>query len=145
TALVTLRFDNAAMATAEASFHAVYGYDIRGEVFGSAGMVTIGDGRRSTMTLHDAGGRSAETMRSNVELFHDAYTEQLAHFVRCVRARQEPEVTGDDARAALAIALAAIHSIQSGRRVAVPAVADDEPNGTPQPLNTVGSEEGSHP
>ena len=41
--IVTIRFDNGAMATAEASFQASYGYDIRGEVFGSAGMVTAGD------------------------------------------------------------------------------------------------------
>ena len=32
TAVVLVRFDNGAMATAEASFNAVYGYDIRGEV-----------------------------------------------------------------------------------------------------------------
>ena len=34
TAVVLVRFDNGAIATAEASFNAVYGYDIRGEVFG---------------------------------------------------------------------------------------------------------------
>lgn len=42
TAIVTVRFDNGALATAEASFQAVYGYDVRGEVLGSGGMVTVG-------------------------------------------------------------------------------------------------------
>src|SRR4051794_33743766 len=37
TALVVIRFDNGAMATAEASFSATYGYDVRAEVFGSGG------------------------------------------------------------------------------------------------------------
>jgi myo-inositol 2-dehydrogenase / D-chiro-inositol 1-dehydrogenase len=37
------RFDNGAIATAEASFNAVYGYDIRWKVFGSAGTTTAGD------------------------------------------------------------------------------------------------------
>ena len=37
TAVVVIRFDNGAIATAEASFSAAYGYDVRGEVFGSAG------------------------------------------------------------------------------------------------------------
>ncbi len=37
-----VKFDNGAIATAEASFSAVYGYDVRAEVFGSAGMVTAG-------------------------------------------------------------------------------------------------------
>jgi predicted dehydrogenase len=46
------RFDNGAIATAEASFNAVYGYDIRWEVFGSAGTATAGDTRRTTMTYY---------------------------------------------------------------------------------------------
>ena len=45
TAVVLITFDNGARAVAEASFSATYGYDVRGEVFGSAGMVTAGDGR----------------------------------------------------------------------------------------------------
>ena len=114
TATTVVRFDNGAIATAEASFHAVYGYDVRGEVFGSGGMATMGDVRRSSMTLHREHGVETDTVRSNVELFHDAYTAQLAHFVHCVRTGEEPEVTGEDARAALAIALAAIRSVQTG-------------------------------
>src|SRR5215207_3693801 len=39
TAVVVVRFDNGAIATAEACFEAAYGYDIRGEVLGSLGMV----------------------------------------------------------------------------------------------------------
>ncbi|NIY63126.1 hypothetical protein SMALB_1054 [Streptomyces malaysiensis] len=52
TAVVTIRFDNGALATAEANFQAVYGYDVRGEVFGSAGMLTMGDIRRSHLTAY---------------------------------------------------------------------------------------------
>jgi myo-inositol 2-dehydrogenase/D-chiro-inositol 1-dehydrogenase len=127
TATVLVRFDNGAIATAEASFHAVYGYDVRGEVFGSAGMATMGDVRRSSMTFHDAQGIANDTVRSNVELFRDAYAEQLAHFVRCVRTGEEPEVTGEDARAALAIALAAIRSVQSGQAVRLDQVEEGAP------------------
>src|SRR3954447_23163630 len=47
TAVVVITFDNGARAVAEASFSASYGYDIRGEVFGSDGMVTMGGGPRS--------------------------------------------------------------------------------------------------
>jgi myo-inositol 2-dehydrogenase/D-chiro-inositol 1-dehydrogenase len=42
TAVVVIRFDNGAIAVAEASFSATYGYDVRGEVFGSAGLVNGG-------------------------------------------------------------------------------------------------------
>ena len=45
TAVVVVRFDNGAVGIAEACFEAAYGYDVRGEVFGSGGMATMGDGR----------------------------------------------------------------------------------------------------
>ncbi len=117
TAMVMVRFDNGAMATAEASFQAVYGYDVRGEVFGSAGMVTAGDIRRMSMTFYGEKGVVHDTVRRNIDLFRDAYTGELAHFVGCVRNETGPECTGEDARDALAIALAAIESVQTGRPV----------------------------
>jgi predicted dehydrogenase len=49
TAVVVVRFDNGAVGTAEACFEAAYGYDVRGEVLGSGGMATMGDGRRTGM------------------------------------------------------------------------------------------------
>ena len=52
TAVVTVEFDNGAIAVAEASFSALYGYDVRGEAFGSAGMVTAGDVRSSEMAAY---------------------------------------------------------------------------------------------
>jgi myo-inositol 2-dehydrogenase / D-chiro-inositol 1-dehydrogenase len=122
TAVVLVRFDNGAMATAEASFHAVYGYDIRGEVFGSAGMATAGDIRRTTMTYHGPDGVVADTWRRNIDLFHDAYTAELAAFVDGVRAGATLSPDGNDARAALAIALAAIESVDSGSPVRLGAV-----------------------
>jgi myo-inositol 2-dehydrogenase / D-chiro-inositol 1-dehydrogenase len=117
TAVVLVRFDNGAMATAEASFNAVYGYDIRGEVFGSAGMATAGDIRRTTMAYHGADGVVAGTWRRNIDLFFDAYTAELAAFTDCVRGGAAPSPDGQDARAALAIALAAIQSVADGRPV----------------------------
>src|SRR5215213_10037992 len=122
TAVVLVRFDNGAMATAEASFNAVYGYDIRGEVFGSAGMATAGDIRRTTMAYHGADGVVADTWRRNIDLFHDAYTAELAAFADCVRSGATPEPGGRDARAALAIALAAIRSVETGSPVRLSAV-----------------------
>src|SRR5512132_3236416 len=115
TAVVLVRFDNGAIATAEASFNAVYGYDIRGEVFGSAGMVTAGDIRRTSATYHSADGVVADTWRRNIDLFHDAYTAQLVDFIACARTGATSKATGEDARAALAIALGAIRSVETGR------------------------------
>jgi myo-inositol 2-dehydrogenase/D-chiro-inositol 1-dehydrogenase len=114
TATVTVRFDNGALATAEASFQAVYGYDVRGEVFGSAGMLTMGDVRRTHLTAYGPGGVTAECTTYDQDLFHDAYVAELADFTDSVRTGRTPAVTGQDARAALSIALAAIESITTG-------------------------------
>jgi myo-inositol 2-dehydrogenase/D-chiro-inositol 1-dehydrogenase len=124
TAVVVVRFDNGAIATAEANFQAVYGYDVRGEVFGSAGMVTAGDVRGTSMRFYGEQGVVGEGVKRNVDLFHDAYVAELAHFVACVRGGEPPSVTGGDARAALAIALASIRSVQTGGPVRVADVAE---------------------
>ena len=121
--MVTVRFDNGAVGTAEACFEATYGYDVRGEVFGSGGMATMGDGRRTTMTFSGAAGRTAETVRSDQELFTGAYTAELAAFAGAVRDGTASPVTGEDARAALAIALAAAESAASGNPVRIEKVA----------------------
>jgi myo-inositol 2-dehydrogenase/D-chiro-inositol 1-dehydrogenase len=109
TAVVQIRFDNGAFAVAEASFQAVYGYDVRGEVFGSGGVLQAG------CTPENAG-------TSNTELFADAYVAQFAHFVDCVHTGTEPSVTGGDARVALEIALAARESVETSAPVALNAV-----------------------
>jgi len=117
TAVVHVRFDNGAMAVAEACFEAAYGYDVRGEVLGSGGMATMGDGRRTGMVFSGSAGRLVETVRSDQELFPEGYTGELAAFVAAVRAGTPALVTGEDARAALAIALAAAESVRAGRPV----------------------------
>jgi myo-inositol 2-dehydrogenase / D-chiro-inositol 1-dehydrogenase len=119
TAVVNVRFDNGAMAVAEACFEASYGYDVRGEVLGSGGMATMGDGRRNGMAFSGPAGRLVETVRGDQELFPEAYTAELAAFVDAVGTGTPSPVTGEDARAALAIALAAAESVRAGRPVRI--------------------------
>jgi myo-inositol 2-dehydrogenase/D-chiro-inositol 1-dehydrogenase len=118
-ATVVIRYDNGAIATAEASFAAAYGYDVRGEVLGSEGMVTMGEGARSSLRLHGVDGRLATTSHSDTDLLVDAYTAELAEFAQAVGEGRSPSVTGDDAFAAFAIAQACIDSMTSGTRAPV--------------------------
>ncbi|MCO1659456.1 Gfo/Idh/MocA family oxidoreductase [Pseudonocardia humida] len=117
TAVVTIRFDNGATAVTEACFEAAYGYDVRGEVFGSGGMATMGDGRRTGMVFSGADGRAVATARSDQELLREAYVAELAAFVAAVRGGGPVPVGGEDARAALVIAAAAVESVRTGRPV----------------------------
>ncbi|MFC7847820.1 Gfo/Idh/MocA family oxidoreductase [Arthrobacter sp. NPDC057388] len=130
TAVVTVTYSNGAIAVAEANFNALYGYDVRGEVFGSAGMVTAGGPQSSSALSYTAAGIAAGTVRLNIDLFHDAYTAELARFVDGVAARRaghrqdgSPAPGGVDARNALAVALAAIRSHETGLPVEVSTVA----------------------
>ena len=126
TAIVTIRFDNGAMATAEANFQAVYGYDVRGEVFGSNGMLTMGDIRRTHLTAYGRDGITADSTDYDQDLFQDAYIAELADFADSVRAGRTPSVTGEDARAALTIALAAIQSVTAGGPVRIDDLKDQD-------------------
>ena len=119
TAVVVVTFDNGARAVAEASFSAAYGYDVRAEVFGSAGMVTVGDGARSSLRTFTSAGASYDTARGDVELMIDAYTGEFVEFTAAVREGRAPSVTGHDARRALAVALACVDSVQAHAPVAV--------------------------
>ena len=133
TAVVTIRYSNGAIAVAEANFSALYGYDIRGEVFGSRGMVQAGRATETAARRYTAEGMSADTPRLNVELFRQAYTDELVDFADAVRAQRDGRRDGTepapkpfsltpgahDARRALAMALACIESVKQGTPVAV--------------------------
>jgi myo-inositol 2-dehydrogenase/D-chiro-inositol 1-dehydrogenase len=79
----------------------------------------MGDGRRTGMVFSGAGGRTVDTARSDQELLASAYVAELAAFVDAVRAGTPALVGGEDARAALAIALAAAQSVRDGRPVLI--------------------------
>ncbi|KUM42175.1 Gfo/Idh/MocA family oxidoreductase [Arthrobacter sp. EpRS71] len=130
TAVVTVRYSNGAIGVAEANFSALYGYDVRGEVFGSKGMVQAGRATETAARRYTAEGLGADTPRLNVELFRQAYTDELADFTAQVRSRRDGTPSPSnvfsltpgaaDARRALACALACIESVQQGRPIKVP-------------------------
>jgi myo-inositol 2-dehydrogenase/D-chiro-inositol 1-dehydrogenase len=117
TAVVMVKFDNGTVGVAEACFQATYGYDVRGEVFGSGGMATMGDGRTTGMVFSNESGRIVDTARGDQALLGDAYVAELAAFADAARDNTETAVGGEHARAALRIALAAAQSVRAGHPV----------------------------
>jgi len=112
TSVVTIRFNNGAIATAEANFQAVYGYDVRGEVFGSKGMLQAGHINANHCVRYHQDGIAIATSRMDSDLLREAYVAEMAEFARCIRSGETPRATGEDARNALEIALACIDSVQ---------------------------------
>src|SRR5262249_33527262 len=74
TAIVTMRLQNGALATIDNSRKAVYGYDQRVEVFGSAGMVTVSNRTPDNHILADAEGvHSAKPQYFFLERYQESY------------------------------------------------------------------------
>ena len=114
TAVVTVRYDNGAIATAEASFSAAYGYDTRAEAFGPGGMVTVGRLDASSARYYGPAGLAADTVRRGTESMRAAYTAELQAFVDTALGNPVDGPGVEAARDALHIALACIESCRTG-------------------------------
>ncbi len=119
TAVVVLRHENGAITTIDNSRQAVYGYDQRVEVFGSAGMVASENPLATTAVLRTAeGARAAPLPYFFLDRYIPSYLDQWAAFVEMVASGGPSPVTGADGRAPLVIGLAAWRSLREGRPVA---------------------------
>ncbi len=129
-AVATLRFARGGIGTVSVSHTAVYGYDIATEVLGDAGAVRAGELRGTDMWRYDGQGRvSHDTISDFAQRFGQAYLRELTDFVACVGEGRRPLVGGPDARAALAIALAARQSLRQRRPITLePATSGDLPS-----------------
>jgi myo-inositol 2-dehydrogenase/D-chiro-inositol 1-dehydrogenase len=119
TAITSLRMENGALVTITNSRRSNYGYDVRFELSGSKGMLSLGDARRSPIKTYTDAGVSHDFVGSYWELFEDAYVAEIRHFVDCVANNTEPLATGADGRKALEIALTAERSVSEGRVVSL--------------------------
>ncbi len=106
--------ENGALVTLTSSRRSNFGYDVRFELGGSKAMLALGDARSSAIKTYTDVGVSHDFVGSYWELFEDAYVAELQHFVECVANDEEPQVTGEDGRRALEIALAAERSVSEG-------------------------------
>ena len=99
---------------------AVYGFDQRVEVFGSAGMAASENPLAHTGVVRTAGGTSAPTLPYFfLDRYIPSYIREWETFVSAVRAGQSPPGNRADARAPLVMGLAAGRSLAEGRPVRV--------------------------
>ncbi len=120
TAMVILRFKNGVMCTIDNSRKAVYGYDQRGEAFGSGGMLASGN-RLHHQTLHynESGGHTANPLDFFIDRYQTSYLQELSDFVHALEQGTAVPVGAYDGLMATAIALAGQQSIREGRPVKI--------------------------
>ena len=118
TALVSLAFANGAMGAIDNSRQAVYGYDQRAEVFGSAGMVAA---ENQTATRHmvsdGAGVHLPKPLNFFLERYQEAYAREMQAFVDAIAAGRKVPVGAEDGLKAVKIGVAAAQSARENRPV----------------------------
>jgi myo-inositol 2-dehydrogenase / D-chiro-inositol 1-dehydrogenase len=117
TSIVTLRFENGALAVIDNSRRSGFGYDLRTEIFGSDGALLVGFHQDTPVTRLNAAGVMTDHVYFFLERFEQAYTDEIRDFVDAVAGNRPVSVTGEDGRAALAMAYAAEASLRERRPV----------------------------
>jgi myo-inositol 2-dehydrogenase / D-chiro-inositol 1-dehydrogenase len=125
-----LEFENGAVGLVEDSWARRGGMDDRIEVYGDAG-VTYGNLHMGNAlpTYSEAGyGYAVEKAPSTKgwsypvfdELWNYGFPQEMAHFSRCVRGKEEPIATGEDGKVVMEALYAGYASAGLGRRVDLP-------------------------
>jgi myo-inositol 2-dehydrogenase/D-chiro-inositol 1-dehydrogenase len=120
TAVVVLTHACGCLTAIDNSRQAVYGFDQRVEAFGSLGMAASENPLAHTAIVRTAEGTSAPTLPYFfLDRYVPSYVREWEAFAAAVRAGEPPPVGAVDARAPLAIGLAAWRSLREGRSVRV--------------------------
>jgi len=120
TANVILTTASGRQATINNSRRAGYGYDQRIEVFGSKGMVSALNTHESRTVVATAEGYTQPPLQDFfMTRYVDAYANEIAAFVQCVKNGAVPDPSGDDGLQALILADAALQSVTEQRVVHV--------------------------
>lgn len=118
TTTVLLKFANGAQGALQNSRRAVYGYDVRTEVFGSGGKFVL-DATPKTPLRAYGQGVNMDHYFFFMDRFKDAYRAEIAAFVASLSAGTPPTPGPFDALESLRLALACTRSLKEGRAVKV--------------------------
>ena len=118
-AIINMVFESGALGAVELSRNAVFGYDIRTEIWGTKGSLQIGYHRQTPILIMTKEGITHDVVPYFMERFESAYLAQIQDFVNKVQHGGKPAVTGADAVAAMRISLAATRSLHEGRIVEI--------------------------
>lgn len=118
TAVVVMWYENGAICTIDNSRQAVFGYDQRVEVLGSAGMAKSENNFPDNVTISGRDGvRSALPFWGFMDVYRETYVAEMQAFIECVESDTTPPITGLDGRAPVLIGLAATRSLRERRPV----------------------------
>ena len=119
TAITVLRLADGALATLSGVRHDPRGYDVRLELHGSRDAVAAGMNAQTPLKLLDADGqgRNGHEYQNFMERFASSYRQELRAFLKVAQGEIDSPCSGEDAREALRLALAAKKSLREHRPV----------------------------
>ena len=107
-------------ATISNSRRATYGYDQRIEVHGSKGAVSAENQRPVSIELANAQGYTRPPLHDFfMTRYTDAYAREISSFIDAVETKSQAQPSGLDGLIALALADAAVRSVEEGRAIKV--------------------------
>jgi predicted dehydrogenase len=118
-ALVNMVFESGTLGAVQLSRNAVFGYDIRTEIWGTKGSLQIGYFQHTPILVMTQEGITHDVVPHFMQRFEGAYLTQIQDFVDKVRKGEPPSLGAADAIAAMRISLAATASCREGRSVHV--------------------------
>ena len=120
TAIITIKFENGAMAVIDNSRQAAYGYDQRIEVFGSKGMVKCENNTPTQTSLFTKDAVIADKpLYFFLERYQESFEEELIQFFNAIETGQETPVVGKDGLVPLLMGIAAKKSLKENRPVLI--------------------------
>jgi myo-inositol 2-dehydrogenase/D-chiro-inositol 1-dehydrogenase len=120
TAVITLVHESGCLTVIDNSRQAVYGYDQRVEVFGSAGMAASENPLVNTTVIRDKQGTRLATLPYFfMDRYIPSFQREWEAFATAVNDGGVPPVSSVDARASLVLGLAAWRSQREGRPIPV--------------------------
>ncbi len=116
-AIVNMVFESGTLGVVDLSRNAVFGYDIRAEIWGTKGSLQIGYFRETPIYVMTKEGITHDVVPHFMQRFERAYLTQIQDFVNNAQLGRQPSITGADGVAALRISLAATRSWKEDRPV----------------------------
>lgn len=118
-ATVSICFESGKIGVVNLSRNAVFGYDIRAEVWGTKGSLQIGYFRETPILVLTREGIAHDVVPHFMQRFERAYREQMQNFVTNVLESKISPVSIADGMAALEISIAATRSLKENRVVVI--------------------------
>ncbi len=119
-AITTLRFASGALGVIENCRQATVGYDQRAEVHGPLGTLLAENQRANTVVQADSSGvHHSQIAGFLAERYGEAYRNEIASFIDCIRSGRAPVASGDDGWRSALVAAAAQRSLIEGRPVQI--------------------------